>query len=79
MLAEYYPNRYYELMAKKKPMSLEDRLRAAVKKDGRTQYAIAKAAGITPIMLTRFIHGERSVSVPTFEKIARVVGLNLGE
>lgn len=65
-------------MAKKKIMSLEDRLRAAVKKDGRTQYAIAKAAGVDEIGLSRFLRG-KSVTVATFEKIARVVGLNLGE
>ena len=65
-------------MAKKKPMSLTDRLRAAIKKDGRTQYAIAKEAGVARIMLSRFIHG-KSITVETFEKIARVVGLNLGD
>lgn len=65
-------------MAKKKTVSIADRLRAALKRDGRTPYAIAKEAGIAPIVLSRFIHG-KSVTLETAEKIARVVGLNLGE
>ena len=65
-------------MAKKKTQSLADRLRAAIKRDGRTAYQICKEAGIAQIMLSRFIHG-KSITVETFEKIAKAVKLDLGE
>lgn len=75
---DYYRTSYYEVMAKKKSLTLFDRLRAAIKRDSRTPYAIAKDAGVSRIMLSRFIHG-KSITVETFEKIAKAVKLGLGE
>lgn len=63
----------------KKHLSFADALRAAVERDERSQNQIAKAAKIAPIVLYRFMHKTRSLNVETFEKLARVVGLNLGE
>ena len=58
------------------PLALVQRLRDAVAEDGRTHYAIAKAAGIAPDILDRFASG-RDVYLGTAAKIALVVGLDL--
>jgi plasmid maintenance system antidote protein VapI len=65
------------LMAKKKSTSVFDVLRDAIHRDGRSVYAISKAAGIAPIVLSRFINKDRTISVATIEKLARVLGLSL--
>lgn len=53
-----------------------DVLRAALKKDGRSSYALAQAAGVTPIMVSRFLRGS-AISLPTFQKLCRVLGFKL--
>jgi hypothetical protein len=58
------------------PLDLVQRLRDAVAADGRTHYAIAKAAGIAPDILDRLASG-RDVYLTTAAKIALVVGLDL--
>jgi hypothetical protein len=58
------------------PLALVQRLRDAVAEDGRTHYAIAKAAGIEPDILDRFASG-RDLYLTTAAKIALVVGLDL--
>ena len=55
-------------------------LRAAIAQSeaaGVTRYAIAKRAGITPIMLTRIAEGLAGMKLETAEKIAGAVGLQL--
>lgn len=58
------------------PLALVQRLRDAIAEDGRTHYAIAKAAGIEPDILDRFTGG-RDVYLTTAAKIALVVGMDL--
>jgi hypothetical protein len=58
------------------PSAVTDQLRAAIAADGRTHYAIAKAAGIEPDILDRFAQG-RDVYLTTASKIAAAVGLEL--
>lgn len=58
-------------------MSLETKLRTAIKADGRTHYAIGKAAAVTPDVLDRFVSGQRGLNLTTASKVAAVLGLDL--
>jgi len=54
--------------------NLNDALRAAIEADGRTRYAIAKAAGLTEATLWRLWHAEGGVSILTAERLAKALG-----
>lgn len=56
-------------------MALLDDLREAVKKDSRTQAAIAAAAGIHPKTFSAFMHSRRGLSIETIEALATALGL----
>jgi predicted transcriptional regulator len=64
-------------MAKRRK-SLAESLRAAARKSGRTPYAIAKEAGTTPEVVSRFLRGA-DIRINTAGKIAVVLGLELTE
>lgn len=66
----------------KKPRSLDAALRAAIKADGRTHYALGKAADVAPSALDRFMMPaddprHRSLTLDTASRIAGVLGLEL--
>lgn len=52
-------------------------LRNAVKKDGRPQRQIAKAAGISPSALSRFVRGSRGLLMPAIDRLSLCLGLEL--
>lgn len=54
-------------------MAILQELRQAVEKDGRTQTAIAAAAGIHPATFSAFMHGRRGLSVETTEQLAQAL------
>ena len=56
---------------------LETKLRSAIKADGRTHYALGKAAAVTPDVLDRFVSGQRGLNLSTASKVAAVLGLGL--
>ena len=64
-------------MARKTDPTLSDALRDAARTDGRTPYAIAKAAGIAAPMLTRFLNEERDLRLASAEKLAEALGYEL--
>jgi hypothetical protein len=43
-----------------------------------TPYAVATAAGVAPSVLTRFMNGERGLTLDTFDRLA-ALGLRLAE
>jgi len=51
-------------------MGIENELQAAVRADGRPQAVIARAAGMHPVSLNRFMQGSRGLSVEAAEKLA---------
>ncbi len=51
--------------------------REAITEAGRTHYAIAKEAGITPEILDRFVRGDRGMTLATAGKVADVLGYEL--
>ena len=57
--------------------TIVEQLKAAVRKTGETPYAVAKRAGITPEMLSRFMHGERDIRLATAAKICAALNLEL--
>ena len=62
-------------MAAKKGFS--DQLRAAIDNSGLTRYAIAKATGTQQSQMSRFMAGERGLSIECIEKICELIGARL--
>jgi transcriptional regulator with XRE-family HTH domain len=56
---------------------LMEQLRRAIARSGESQYAIAKATGISQPMLNRFVNGERSISLETAAKLCTYLKLEL--
>ncbi len=63
--------------SRKKPGGIVETLREAVVLSGRTHYELARAAGITPGQLDRFVAGERDLKLATAAKVAGALGLEL--
>lgn len=66
----------------KKPPMIDAALRKAVKDDGRTHYALGKAAGVAPCVLDRFMlpaddPRHRDIRLETAARIAAALGLVL--
>jgi plasmid maintenance system antidote protein VapI len=56
-------------------MGILDDLRQAVTADGRSQVAIAKAADIHHVSLSRFMTGASDLSIEAAEKLAKALGI----
>jgi plasmid maintenance system antidote protein VapI len=52
-------------------------IRQAVHDSGRTPYAVAKASGVPQAVLSRFLRGERGVTLGTAERLCLTLGLEL--
>lgn len=66
----------------RKPRPLDAALKAAIRADGRTHYAIGKAAAVAPSMLDRFQLPDadprhRGLTLATAARVAAVLGLEL--
>ena len=59
-------------------LSLEQGMRAAIRACGMNDAAIARAAGLTPSSVSRFMRGERSWKLETAERVAAALGLGIG-
>ena len=57
--------------------SLSKALKAAVRGSELTAYEIAKRTGISQIILSRFLSGERDIRLATADKLADALGLKL--
>jgi transcriptional regulator with XRE-family HTH domain len=62
---------------KQKHLSLTDQLRQAVLNCGQSQYAICKATGIDKTALSRFVNGERGVSMEVMNTLGEYLGLRI--
>ena len=58
--------------------TFSDELRDAIERSDLTPYALGKAAGIDPGILSRFLAGRRGVTSDTIDRIAFALGLHLG-
>lgn len=57
---------------------LGEQLREAIAASGLTAYRIAKAAGIRPEMISRFLNRERDLTLESAGKVAAALRLELG-
>jgi hypothetical protein len=67
------------VMARKKPVpsTLSAVLLRTIKERGLTSYELGKRTGVSWTVYHRFMAGERSLSLPTAEKLAEALGLEL--
>ena len=57
--------------------SINEQLRRAIEQSGKTRYRIAKEAGISQAMLSRFVNGKRELSAAIAEKLCGSLGFEL--
>ncbi len=57
--------------------SLPGKLRAAIRKSGKTVYRVAKESGVAHPVILRFMSGERDIRLETAEKLAAALELQL--
>jgi plasmid maintenance system antidote protein VapI len=62
---------------KRKHTPLTEQLRQAVLNCGETQYAVCKATGIDKTAMSRFINGERGVSMKVMNTLGEYLGLRI--
>ena len=60
-----------------KYMAILDDIREAIETSGESRYAIAKATGLSQTTLSRFVNGERGLSVDALETLADHLGLEV--
>ena len=58
---------------------MSNQLRRCVEQSGLSRYAISKATGIDQATLSRFMSGERGLTMKAFDKLADYFGWNLDE
>ena len=56
--------------------SFTDQIREAIRRSGRTNYAIAKDMGVAASVVHRFMHGT-GLESPTLDRLARVLRLRV--
>src|SRR5262249_28112463 len=54
-------------------------LREALRGSDKSIYQIAQQAGVSPIVVSRFLSGERDIRMATADKLAEALGLTLGK
>jgi ribosome-binding protein aMBF1 (putative translation factor) len=57
--------------------TLEQIIRRAIEQDGRPADKLAAASGVDQGIISRFIRGDRTMTLPTADKLCRVLGLEL--
>ena len=62
-------------MAKK--LSLSEQVRRAIQDSGKTQYRIAKESGVDKGALSRFMSGERGLTLESLDRLTDYLGLVL--
>ena len=60
----------------KKP-SLSDQIRKAIDASGKSRYRIAKDLEVSEATLSRFMSGERGLTLKVLDRLAEYVGLTL--
>ena len=57
--------------------SLSASLKKAMKRSPKTTYQLAKEAGVSQIMVSRFLSGKRDIRLATADRLAHALGLKL--
>lgn len=61
----------------RKPPRIDAELRKAIQRCGLSQYAVCQRTGIDKAVLSRFLSGDRDVTLSTAATIAEALGLRL--
>lgn len=64
-------------MEKRRPTKLSDQVREAIRDADCTRYAISKATGIDQAVLSKFLTGERGMSLDSLDKLAEFLNLRI--
>ena len=56
---------------------MSDQVRDAIDGCGLSRYAISRATGVTQGALSRFMSGQRDMTLRTLERIAPMIGVSL--
>lgn len=56
---------------------IEEQLRQAILTAGMTRYRLAQLSGVSEGLLSHFVNRNRTMTLPTAGKVARVLGLEL--
>jgi hypothetical protein len=59
--------------------ALSDALRTAIMSSPKSVYQICKDSGISQIVVSRFLSGERDIRLATADRLARILGITVGE
>ena len=59
-----------------KQQAFSDEIREAIRRSGRSVYAISKDLGITGSVLHRFMHG-KALSTTTLDRVAKMFDLHI--
>ena len=62
---------------KKQRLSLSDELRQAIERSGVSRYSIWQQTGIDQGSLSKFMDGERGLSIESIDQIAELLGLHI--
>jgi sRNA-binding carbon storage regulator CsrA len=62
-----------------RPTSISEAIRGVIIDRGLSAYAVAKMSGVSPVVIQRFVSGERGLSLDTADKIAMNLGLRISE
>jgi transcriptional regulator with XRE-family HTH domain len=54
-----------------------DQLKRAIRESGMSRYALSKATGVDQGTLSKFLSGQRSISLDSVDKLVDVLGLTL--
>lgn len=58
------------------PHPFSDLLRDAIRESGLSAYAVAKRSGVAIQMITRWLAGERDITLTTADRIAAGLGID---
>jgi ribosome-binding protein aMBF1 (putative translation factor) len=64
-------------VASASPNSLSENLKQAIRDSGQSEHQLANAAGVSQIVISRFLSGERDIRMATADKLAWALGLKL--
>ena len=64
-------------MMRKRRVKLSEQVRQAMARSGLSRYAICKVGRIDQATLCRFAHGKITLSMPTLDKLADVLDLDI--
>ena len=60
------------------PELISESLKKAIGESGLTRYEVAKRAGVSPQIITRFMRGQRGLSLVVVDRIGQALHLECG-